>query len=275
MSQRARRGSFCQRRQAQLGAVVVALLMLLNGCGSGDSVVLEEIVEQVYPIEPDTNIAVQNRDGAIMVYGSDANELQVRAVKKAYSRDRLSQITIEVFSTPGTVSVVTKFPPQPHWTLSDRSGTVDYTITVPATASISKLDLHAGEVLLDSMRGREVHARLGDGRIFARNCFTNLDITMNRGTLMSSYGWWEKEKFSAQINVGQGNAWVWLPSDSAFHLLAEAANGKIENDFNNLPVSANSSAGAMKIDQMVNGGGAATIQIRVDKGNIKIAEANP
>ncbi|HEY4273145.1 MAG TPA: DUF4097 family beta strand repeat-containing protein [Candidatus Udaeobacter sp.] len=249
--------------------------MLLNGCGSGDSVVLEEIVEQVYPVEPDTNITVQNRDGAVMVYGSYAKELRVRAVKKAYSRDRLSQITIEVSRTPGTVSVITKFPPQANWTLSDRSGTVDYTITVPATASISKLDLHAGEVLLNGMRGKEVHAQLGDGRIFAHNCFTNLDVTMNRGTLMLSYGWWEKEKFSTQINVGQGNAWVWLPSDAAFHLLCEATHGTIANDFNDLPVSNNPAAAGAKIDQMVNGGGAATIQIRVDKGNIKISEANP
>ena len=92
--------------------------MLLNSCGSGDSVVLEEIVEQGYPVEPDTNITVQNRDGAVMVYGSDAKELQVRAVKKAYSRERLSQITIEVSRTPGTVSVITKFPPQPNWTFT-------------------------------------------------------------------------------------------------------------------------------------------------------------
>ena len=81
-----------------------------------------------------------------------------------------------------------------------------------------------------------VRARLNDGRIFARNCFTNLDLTVNRGTLALSYEWWEKEKFSAQATMIQGNAWVWLPSEAAFHLLARAAHGKIANDFNNLPV---------------------------------------
>ena len=40
-------------------------------------------------------------------------------------------------------------------------------------------------------------------------------------------------------------------------------------------LTANSSAQKMKIDQIINGGGSATIQIRVDKGDIKIAEANP
>jgi Toastrack DUF4097 len=249
--------------------------MLLNGCGSGDNRQLEEIVEQVYSVNASANISIHNRDGAVMVYGSDANEMRVRAVKKAYSRERLNQIAIDIATKPGAVSVITKFPPQPKWALSDRSGTVDYTIVVPETASISALELNAGEVFLDSMGGREVRARLHDGRIFARNCFTNLDLTANRGTLGLSYDWWEEEQFSVQVKLAQGNVWVWLPSDAAFHLVAETLHGKIANDFNSLPVSANSSVRGMKIDQVVNGGSQARIEIRVEKGNIKVAEANP
>ena len=249
--------------------------MLLNGCGSADHRVLEEVVEKVYAVEPNANVSIQNRDGAILVYGSDVNEVRVRSLKKAYSQERLNQIAVDISTKPGGVSIITKFPPQPKWAFPDRSGTVEYTIVLPATASISALDLNAGEVLLDSMRGPKVRARLNDGRIFARNCFANLDVTVNRGTLTLAYDWWEQSKFSAQVNVGQGNAWVWLPSDSGFHLLADTVHGKIANDFNNVPLTANSSASEMKIDQMINGGGSATIQVRVDKGNIKIAEANP
>jgi hypothetical protein len=249
--------------------------MLLSGCGRADNRVLEEVVEQIYSVNPSANISIHNRDGAVLVYGSDANEMRVQCVKKAYSRERLNQIAIDISTKPGAVSVITKFPPQPKWALSDRSGTVDYTIVVPGTASISALDLNAGEVLLDSMRGREVRARLNDGRIFARNCFTNLDLTVKRGTLGLSYDWWEEEKISTQVKLAEGNAWVGLPSEAAFHLLAEAAHGKIANDFNNLPVSTNSSGRGMKVDQIINGGGSATIDVRVEKGKIKIAEANP
>jgi hypothetical protein len=152
---------------------------------------------------------------------------------------------------------------------------VDCTIVVPATASISALDLNAGEVLLDSMRGREVQARLGDGRIFARNCFTNANLAMDRGTLTLSYDWWKEEKFSAEVQLAQGNAWVFLPTDAAFHLIVHAAHGKIANDFNDILSSANSSAHGMNIDQVINGGGSATIKVQVQKGGIKIAEANP
>jgi hypothetical protein len=249
--------------------------MLLSGCGSGNNRVLEEVSEKVYTVEPDTSISIHNQTGAISVYGSNVNEVRVRSAKKAYSHERLNQIAIDVSTNPGAVSVTAKFPSLPGWAFSDRSGTVDCTIVVPATASISALDLNAGEVFLDSMRGRELRARLNDGRIFARNCFTNLDLTMKRGTLMLSYGWWQRERFSAQVNVGQGNAWVFLPTDSAFHLLAHAGRGKILNDFNNVPLTANSSAREMKIDQIINGGGSTTINVRAEKGDIKIAEANP
>jgi len=258
----------------KLWPAVAALLMLLNGC-SGNNRVLEEVSEKVYTVEPGANISIHNRDGAILVYGSDVNEVRVRSLKRAYSHERLDQIVIDVSAKPEAVSITAKVPHQQKWAFSDQSGTVDCTIVVPATASISALDLNAGEVLLDSMRGPVVHARLNDGRIFARNCFTNLDLTLERGTLALSYEWWEKEKFSVNATLIQGNAWVWLPSEAALHLLARAAHGKIANDFNNVPVSPHSSGSEMKIDQIVNGGGSATIDVQVDKGNIKIAEANP
>jgi hypothetical protein len=249
--------------------------MMLSGCGSGNNRVLEEVSEKAYTVEPDANISIHNQDGAILVYGSDVNEVRVRSLKKAYSHERLNQIAIDVSTKPGAVSITAKFPSRPKWNFRDHSGTVDFTIVVPATASISALDLNAGEVLLDSMRGRESRARLSDGRIFARNCFTNLDLRMNRGTLILSYDWWEEGNFWARINVGQGNAWGFFPTDAAFHLLAHAARGKIANDFNNLPVSTKSSVRGINVDQIINGGRSATINVRVEKGDIKIAEANP
>jgi hypothetical protein len=249
--------------------------MLLNGCGNADNRVLEEVSEKVYTVEPDANISIHNQDGAVLVYGSEVNEVQVQSRKKAYSRERLNQIAIDVSTQAGALSVIARIPPRPKWVFGDYSGTVECTITVPATATISALDLNAGEVFLHSMRGPKVRARLNDGRIVARNCFTNLDLTINRGTLMLGYDWWEQTKFSAHVNVGQGNAWVFLPSDAGFHLLARAAHGKIANDFNDVPLTANSSGTEMKMDEIVNSRDSATIEIRVGKGNIKIAEANP
>jgi hypothetical protein len=233
--------------------------------------VLEETFEQFYAIAPSAKITIKNGDGAVLVYGSKVNEMRVHAVKKAYSRARLAQIAVSVDLKPGSVSIATKFPPKPKWGLFDRSGRVDYTIVLPATTDALSLDLDAGEILLDGMHGRTTRARLGEGRMFARNCFTNLDLAVRRGNLITSYDWWEQTKFSVEASNAQGNAWAYLPSDAAFHLLAQA-EGKISSDFESTAPASNA---GMQIDALVNGGGDATIKVRVAKGNIKVVESNP
>jgi len=262
-------------KRRNLRQIAVVLLLSLAGCGSESEPVLEETFERIYTVQPNTDISVQNHDGAVLVYGANTNELQVHATKKAYSRMRLKEIAIDVSVQSTTVSIDTKFPPKPRWGLFDRSGTVDYTIVVPATASISQLRLVAGEVLVDGMRGPSVHAWLGDGRMRAHNCFTRIDLALQRGNLTVSYDWWEHGTFSVHANIAQGSAWAFLPSESAFHLVAETAHGKVGNDFDNLAVERTASAGAAKIDMLVNGGGQAAIKMRAADGEIKIVEANP
>jgi hypothetical protein len=259
----------------KLCAISVALLISLGGCGRANDRLIEETFEHLYTIEPGANITIQNGDGAVLVYGSNVNQMQVHAVKKAYSHARLTQIAINISTKPGSASITTKFPPKPKWGLFDRSGTVDYTIVVPATVTISGLELDAGEILMDGMRGSTTRARLGEGRIFARNCFTNFDVAVRRGNLIVSYDWWEKIRFSAEANLAAGNVWMYVPGDAAFHLLAEASQGKIVSDFGTTARDTPTSAAGIKIDTRAHGGGEATVKIRVKKGNINIVEANP
>lgn len=267
------RSPFTKRRNfPQLLAV---LLLSLAGCSSDSDRILEETFERLYTIDPTTDISIQNSDGAILIYGSNTNEMRLEARIKAYSRARLKQIAIDVSEQPGSIAINTKIPPRPRWSLFDRSGTVEYIIVVPATANVSLLHLEAGEVLVDGMRGRNVHARLGDGRMFAHNCFTHTDLALQRGNLTISYDWWEHGTFSVKADIAQGNAWAFLPSDSAFRLVAETAHGKIGNDFDNRADARSAFAKAAKIDLLVSGGGHATIKVRTANGDIKIVEANP
>jgi len=255
--------------------LVAVLLLSLVGCGSESDPVLEETFERLYTIHPTADIAIQNRDGAILVYGSNTNEMRVQATKKAYSRTRLKQIAIDVFVQPISVSINVKLPPKPKWALFDRSGTVDCTIVVPATANISQLRLNAGEVLVDGMHGRSVRAWLGDGRMFAHNCFTDIDLALRRGNLTVSYDWWDPGRFTIQADIGRGNAWAFLPSKAAFHLVAETGHGRVASDFDDAPVARAASAGPANIDALVNGGGQAAIKVRTVNGDVKIVEANP
>lgn len=254
--------------------IVAVLLLSLAGCGSESDRVLEETFERLYMIQPNTDISIQNGDGAVLVYGSNTNELRVHATKKAYRRTRLKEIAIDVSVQPTSVSIKVKLPPKPTWALFDRSGTVDCTIVVPATTNISQLRLDAGEVFVDGVRGPSVHAQLGDGHMVAHNCFTYIDLALQRGNLTISYDWWEHGTFSVQANIVRGNAWAFLPSDAAFCLVAETLHGKVASDFDDTAAQT-APAGAEKIETLVHGGGQAAIKLRAERGNINIIEANP
>jgi len=253
--------------------LLAALLSAVAGCGSAAHRTLEETSEQIYTIEPTANVTVINGDGAVFVYGSNTNEMRVQAIKRAYTRGRLKQIAVDVSIQPGSASINTKFPPKPKWALFDRSGTVDYTIVIPATANLARLELGAGEVFVDGLRGQRVHARLGSGRMFAHNCFSNVALTLDRGTLTLAYDWWEPGKFSIQTNIAHGNAWAFFPADIAYHLVAETGHGKIESDF--VESTERETKEITKIDTLFEGGGEAAVTMRMKEGNIKIVEANP
>ena len=259
--------------QQSVRLLLAALLSALAGCGSAAHSPLEETFEQIYTIEPTVNVTVINGDGAVFVYGSNTNEMRVQAIKRAYTRGRLKQIAVDVSIQPGSASINTKFPPKPKWALSDRSGTVDYTIVIPATANLARLELEDGEVLVDGMRSRRMRARLGSGRMLAHNCFGNVALTLDRGTLTLGYDWWEPGKFSIKANVEHGNAWAFLPIDVVCHLVAETRHGKIENDFEE-PAERGTKE-IRKIDMLIQGGGETAVTMLAKEGNIKIAEANP
>jgi len=110
---------------------------------------------------------------------------------------------------------------------------------------------------VDGMRGPSVHAWLGDGRMLAHNCFTKIDLVLQRGNLSVSYDWWEHGTFSVHANIAQGKRVGVSSSASAFHLVAETAHGKITNDLITSRFERTAASAAAKIDMLVNGGGQA------------------
>lgn len=252
---------------------LLALACLLVGCGSPDDPAIEQIFKQTYKVEPTVNISISNGDGSISIYGGATDEVSVEAIKRAYSQDRLNRIAINVSTQPGSIVIETKFPPKPTWGLSDRSGAVDYFLIVPHRAKISRLEMANGEILIEEMRGAPVQARLGNGRLLARNCFCDLYLAVGTGFLSMIYDWWEGTKFSVDANVAAGNASVSLPDEASFHLMADAPGGKIGNDF--ADQQERNGGEVSRIDKVIGAAANADIKIHATDGNIQIQERNP
>ena len=115
--------------------------------------------------------------------------------------------------------------------LSDRSGTVEYIVTVPHTIRIAKLDLVNGEILVEGLRGRSATAHLVNGWLAAHNCFGDLDFTIVNGRLEVAYDWWEHTKFSVKLQSSYGNISAFIPNDTSVRITARTGTGRIANTF--------------------------------------------
>ena len=193
--------------------------------------VLEEIIERDYPIDPESKFTLQNQDGSVRIYGADIAEMKLQAIKKAYSKERLNKIDVDVAVQHGLVAIKTGFPPKPKWGFFDRSGTVDYVIILPWYCDVQQVDLANGELLVEGMRGNEVHAHLDSGRLFGHNCFTDLHLSIGTGGVDVTYDWWETHKLGLDTRIAEGSARLFIPGDAEFKIHAEAPNGHIFTDF--------------------------------------------
>jgi hypothetical protein len=251
---------------------IAPLCALLAGCG-GSTQPLEEVFEHTYPFDPGAAISLTSVDGSVQIYGSAKPEIRLQVIKKAYTAARLHRISVNVSAQRNSISIETIFPPKKNWSFSDRSGTVDYIIVVPETARIARLELRNGEISVTGMQGGDVHANLGNGRLFVRNCFCDVQARQGTGALVLLYDWWNPRKFSANTQIADGNLVAVIPGDASFHLVAEAATGKIGNDF--AEKEQRTGAAVTKVDSLVGASPQATINLRAIDGNIKIVEANP
>lgn len=252
-----------------------AILCWIGGCQPSEDSILEEVSDRHYPVDSiSPTISVTNHDGAISIYGAggDLREIRVETLKKAFTPERLKAISVRVNAQSNSISIETDVP-ENRKLFADRSGTVDLVIVVPQAATISKLELGNGEVLIEEMRCPEAHARLGSGRLFVHNCFGSLDIQVQTGNVGLIYDWWEEHDFSIRAKIDDGNAFALLPDEAAFHLIAHSATGKIANDFEEK--ERRQPEGTNHVDLLVGGAEKPKIEIETGDGNIRIAEHNP
>jgi len=257
-----------KQRGVILGAFLLGMFSQLKAAA-----ILEDVIEEAYAIEPTAKVSIRDDDGSIFIYGADTKEMKIEAIKRAYNPERLAKISVNVSVRPGDVSIETQHPPSPKWGWSDRSGTVDYVIVLPWTCDISRLELGNGEVVVDGMRGRNVHVNLGNGRLFGHNCFSDLQVSVANGGLDIEYDWWETHRFSVDAQIVNGNARASIPGDAAFHLSAASVNGHVASDFTEQENRRQDLVS--NIDISIGGASEAEVKIRAINGSVKIEEVNP
>jgi hypothetical protein len=232
--------------------------------------VLEDVVERRFPLDPSGTFSLRAIDGTVEIYGTDSREVKIVAVKKAFSPERLNAIAIRVDARHDAVNIETTPPPPRHNHFSDPSGTVEYTINVPQTARIERVELPHGELVINGMRGASIAANLHSGQLVIHNCFCDQAIHVNQGGLNFFFDWMEERPISIEAEVEDGNMLARLPTDAAFHLHAVAKRGHVSSDFS--PMETRKRGDASEINEVIGDAPTTKLSFRASQGNIRVSE---
>ena len=254
--------------------VVASLVLILSlfsvGCGSSIEQAVEQTTEQTYEVDSTGTFGIRNAAGAVRIYGSDGPDMKVKTTRKAWSQEQLNGIAARVSVQTNAVSIETSFPALKTWRFSDRTGSVDYAITLPRILRIARLEVGNGEVLIEGMRG-DVRADLVNGGLAARNCFGDVQLSVANGGLDLVYEKWQQRPFAVDSKIIAGNARVFLPRAGAFNVLAETTNGNVSNHF--ARPEEQDSKRATRVKMSIGADPRPEINIRATHGDIEIAAA--
>jgi hypothetical protein len=257
-----------------MNKIALAVLSVFGGLFFANRVtageILQDVVERRFPLDPTGTFSLRAIDGTVEIFGTDSREVKIVAIKKAFSPERLNAIAIRVNARPDAVEIETTPPPAPRHHFSDRSGTVEYTINIPQTARIARLELPNGELVIDGMRGASIAANLGSGQLVTHNCFCDQTIHVNQGGLSVFFDWMEERSISVEAEIEDGNMSARLPTDAAFHVHAVTKEGHVASDFS--PMETRKRGDASEINEVIGDAPATKLSFRASEGNIHISE---
>jgi hypothetical protein len=254
----------------ELKLLVLASALLSFGCGRTTERAAEQTVEENYEIDPEGAFSLRNAAGSVRIQGSDDAGVKIKIIKKAWNAEQLNGIAARVSAQAKAVSIETSYPPQKTWRFSHRSGSVDYAVTLPRTIKIARLEVGNGDVQVEGMRG-DLRADLVNGKLVARNCFGDVQLSVANGALDLFYEKWQQRPFAVDSRIIAGNARLFLPRAASFHVLAETANGNVSNHF--ARPEERDSRRATRVNMSIGPDPRPEITVRATHGDIEIAAA--
>jgi DUF4097 and DUF4098 domain-containing protein YvlB len=236
---------------------------------------VREEFRQTYPLAANGRVSIENLNGDIRITVADSNEVQVRAVKRAYNPQRLAEAKIDITATADAIRIRTDYPDRDQNFNSDERGRynnpaiVDYTLVVPRQARLDSIDLINGSMDIDGVEG-DVKASSVNGRVVARGLKGEAKLNTVNGPVEVMFTQLDPAK-PLSLGSVNGSVVVVIPSDSNALVRAETIHGSIRNDFG-LAVKDGEYVGHSLYGQL--GSGGSRIKLGNVNGGITIKRAD-
>src|SRR5215813_13671099 len=229
---------------------------------------LTEAFSQTYQLAPTGRVRVENINGDVHVSVWDQASVKVDAVKRAYSQQRLSEVTIDVQSTPDMVRIKTKYPEDrndENRNHEDSFASVEYTLTIPRRATLDGADLVNGSLDVEGVEG-DVRANLVNGTVAASGLGGEVKLSTVNGGINANVAALQTAK-GVQLNSVNGPIVLVVPAGASADIKASTVHGKITNDLG-LTVDDGQFVGHSMSGQI--GSGGARIRLNNVNGSIDV-----
>ena len=193
---------------------------------------LTETFSQTYPISPTGRINIANINGDVHINAWDQNSVKVDAVKRAYSQQRLTEVTIDVQSAPDSLQIKTEYPDDRNYkgrSREDSWASVEYTLTLPRRARLDGAELVNGSLDVEDLQG-DVTASLVNGTVRAAGLGGDVKLSTVNGGIEANVAVLEGTK-GVQLNSVNGPIVLIVPSGASADVKANTVHGAITNDF--------------------------------------------
>jgi DUF4097 and DUF4098 domain-containing protein YvlB len=197
----------------------------------------EQVTEefhQTYPLSATGRVSLANINGGLKIKVWDRAAVQVDAIKKAYRRERLEEVKIEVTATEENIRIKTEYPDEQRTFRSDQRrydnpAIVEYSLTVPRKAILESIELINGPVDIDGVEGN-VKASSINGPVTANGLMGEARLSTVNGPLQAVFTQLDESK-AISLGSVNGNVTLVIPSDANASVRASTVHGMISNDF--------------------------------------------
>ena len=194
---------------------------------------LTEEFHQTYPLTAAGRVSIANINGDVRITAWDRNEVKVDALKRAYSQERLSEVTVEVTNTADSVMIKTRYPDRNQnfgtRNRENNPASVEYTLTVPRGARLDSAELVNGSLDIEGLQG-DVHASLVNGQVKAGGLSGEIKLSTVNGGIEANVASLDEAK-GVTLNSVNGPIVLIVPSGAGAQVKASTVHGGITNDF--------------------------------------------
>lgn len=227
-----------------------------------------EELSYTYGLNDGGRVSVDNINGNVTVIGGAGNTVEIVALKKARSQEYLDAIQVIIDHSDDAIRIDTQHPSKgglSSWFSRGESGSVSYTIRVPAGAKLESIESVNGSLDISGVSG-VVQASTVNGSINAQDLTSDARIETVNGRVEATFTILEGAQ-KAKFETVNGRLLVSLPPDADVRISAETVNGSIDGgDFG---LKTNKGFVGRDLDGQI-GSGSARLNLSTVNGSIKI-----